>query len=88
MYRENYINSLTNEMLELVEKHLTPVAMKYGYSDIPLEAGIKWRPIVLLLGNYSSGKSTLINELIGFDIQSEGRKIACRPFEPELASCL
>jgi len=73
MYRENYINSLTNEMLELVAKSLTPAALKYGYCDIPLETGIKWKPIVLLLGNYSSGKSTLINEFLGFDIQKTGQ---------------
>lgn len=65
MYRENYINALRKELLEMVEKELTPVALRYGYSEVPLESNIKWRPQVLVLGNYSSGKSTLINEFLG-----------------------
>ena len=73
MYRENYINSLRAEMVDLVRTYLSPVALKYGYSDVPLETTIKWRPMVLILGNYSSGKSTLINEFLGVDIQAVGQ---------------
>ena len=73
LYRENYINALHTELLEMVEKHLTPVAVRYGYSEAPLEATIKWRPLVLVLGNYSSGKSALINEFLGSDIQKTGQ---------------
>jgi len=73
MYRENYINALRTELLEMVADHLTPVALRYGYSEVPLEANIKWRPQVLVLGNYSSGKSTLINEFLGGYIQSTGQ---------------
>ncbi len=72
-YRENYINALHTELLEMVEKHLTPVAVRYGYSEAPLEATIKWRPLVLVLGNYSSGKSALINEFLGSNIQKTGQ---------------
>ena len=63
MNREEYINSLRTDLLAVVEEYLTPVALRYGYSDTPLEANIKWRPLVLVLGNYSSGKSPLINDL-------------------------
>lgn len=73
MYRKNYINSLRAELVEMVANYLTPVALRYGYSDVPLEANIKWRPQVLVLGNYSSGKSTLINEFLGADIQATGQ---------------
>ena len=73
IYRENYINALHTELLELVEKHLTPVATRYGYSETPLESTIKWRPLVLVLGNYSSGKSALINEFLGGNIQKTGQ---------------
>ncbi len=73
MYRENYIKSLRKELLSLVEDYLTPVALSYGYSETPLEANIKWRPQVLVLGNYSSGKSTLINEFLGAKIQGTGQ---------------
>ena len=73
MDRDNYINSLRAELLEMVEKQLTPVALRYGYSEVPLETNIKWRPLVLVLGNYSSGKSALINEFLGADIQTTGQ---------------
>lgn len=73
MYRENYFHSLRAELVEMVADHLTPVAMGYGYSETPLESGVKWRPQVLLLGNYSSGKSTLINELLQAYIQDTGQ---------------
>jgi len=73
MYRENYMNSLRAEIVATIEKNLTPVAQKYNYSDVPLESTIKWRPMVLILGNYSSGKSTLINEFLGADIQAIGQ---------------
>jgi EH domain-containing protein 1 len=73
MYRDNYIKALRSELLEMVAGHLTPVATKYGYSDVPLETTIKWRPQVLLLGNYSSGKSTLINDFLGAKVQKTGQ---------------
>jgi GTPase SAR1 family protein len=73
MYRENYISALRAELVGMVTDHLTPVAKRYGYSDVPLEANIKWRPQVLVLGNYSSGKSTLINEFLGSPIQTTGQ---------------
>lgn len=73
MYRNNYIDSLRTELLDTVAEHLTPVAVRYGYSRTPLEANIRWRPQVLLLGNYSSGKSTLINEFLGVPVQATGQ---------------
>ena len=73
MNRENFINSLRADLLAMVEDYLTPVALKYGYSEAPLEANIKWKPLVLVLGNYSSGKSTLINDFLGAEIQDTGQ---------------
>jgi len=73
MQRDNYINSLRNELLAMVGNQLSPVALRYGYSDVSLETNIKWRPLVLVLGNYSSGKSALINEFLGADIQITGQ---------------
>jgi hypothetical protein len=73
LYRENYINALRTELQEMIKEYLSPVALKHGYSDAPLETGIKWRPLVLVIGNYSSGKSALINEFLGADIQATGQ---------------
>ena len=71
--RESYIDALRKELLYLIERELTPLALKYRYSEVPLESKIKWKPVVLLLGNYSSGKSTLINEFLGSKIQHSGQ---------------
>ena len=72
-YRDNYIDSLRKELLYLIERELTPLAIKYRYTEVPLESKVKWKPVVLILGNYSSGKSTLINEFLGFEIQQTGQ---------------
>ena len=73
MHRENYMNALREDIVDTITKHLTPVAQRYGYSDMPLETNVKWRPMVLVIGNYSSGKSSLINEFLGAEIQDTGQ---------------
>ena len=72
-YKENYIESLRKELVGIVEDKLSPLSEKYCFSKTRLESGISWKPVVLVLGNYSSGKSTLINELLGEDIQKTGQ---------------
>ncbi|HYX33511.1 MAG TPA: dynamin family protein [Oligoflexus sp.] len=67
------LDSLRSDLVDIVRTRLTPIALKYGYSRVPLEDKIKWKPVVLILGNYSSGKSTLINELLGMDLQKTGQ---------------
>nr|WP_321399538.1 dynamin family protein [uncultured Desulfobacter sp.] len=73
MHRENYMNALREDIVDTITQHLTPVAQRYGYSDMPLETNVKWRPMVLVIGNYSSGKSSLINEFLGAKIQDTGQ---------------
>jgi GTPase SAR1 family protein len=72
-YRNNYISTLRDDIVTIISEKLTPVAQKYGYSDSPLEENVKWKPKVLLLGNYSSGKSTLVNDFLGGNIQRTGQ---------------
>jgi len=67
------VESLREELLNIVKKELNPLSEQLKYSQSPLDDTIKWRPIVLILGNYSSGKSTLINELLGVDLQKTGQ---------------
>ena len=56
-----------------VRSQLFPLFLKYQLDLDELETVLKWKPIVLFLGNYSSGKSTLVNELLGRDIQRTGQ---------------
>ncbi len=72
-YRHNYLEALRGELVDIVQDKLSPLALKYSYAQVPLESNIKWKPVVLLIGNYSSGKSTLVNELVGSDIQATGQ---------------
>ena len=73
MYREDFIKALRLELLDLVETHLSPISQRHHYSEVSLETSIRWRPLVLVLGNYSSGKSALINDFLGADIQATGQ---------------
>lgn len=73
MNLSTYINLLREEITFMVEDQLTPVSSRYGYSDVPLETNVKWKPIVLIIGNYSSGKSTLINNFLGANVQTTGQ---------------
>jgi EH domain-containing protein 1 len=73
MYKKNYTESLRSELITTVRKVLTPAALEYGYATVPLEEQIKWRPLVLVLGNYSSGKSSMINDLLSATIQETGQ---------------
>ena len=56
-----------------VREVLFPLFERYDMNSSNLDAILKWKPIVLILGNYSSGKSTFINELLGREIQRTGQ---------------
>ncbi len=64
---------LIKEIQSRVKKRLSPMFSRYNLDFTELESTLKWKPIVLIIGNYSSGKSTLINELVGEDIQRTGQ---------------
>lgn len=70
-------NSSPPELIAKLEKLLNskvrPRFNRYGVPIDGLMAPLKWKPLVLVIGNYSSGKSTLINELIGKDVQRVGQ---------------
>ncbi len=56
-----------------VKAKLSPLLERYEADSADLQAMLKWKPIVLILGNYSSGKSTFINELFGREVQRTGQ---------------
>ena len=61
------------EIENRVQKKLAPLFNRYKTDSGSLQAILKWKPIVLIIGNYSSGKSTFINELLGREIQRTGQ---------------
>jgi GTPase SAR1 family protein len=52
---------------------MKPVFKRYGLGLDGLLTPLKWKPLVLVIGNYSSGKSTFINELLGRPVQRTGQ---------------
>lgn len=66
-------NKMQVEIEKKVNKKIAPLFSKYNIDFSGLESSMKWKPIVLIIGNYSSGKSTLINEIIGKDVQRTGQ---------------
>mgnify|MGYP003348042304 CR=1 FL=1 len=44
--RQASMENLRTELVAMVADALSPVALRYGYSDVPLETTIKWRPMV------------------------------------------
>ncbi|MBU0728512.1 MAG: dynamin family protein [Proteobacteria bacterium] len=64
-------------LTKAIEKHLNSKLKssfaKYDQSIDDLTTPLKWKPLVLVIGNFSSGKSTFINELLGMDVQRTGQ---------------
>ena len=72
--KASHLGELTSRVKQTLAQTVSPLAAKYGYlRGKKLNAQVGWKPIVLVLGNYSSGKSTFINELIGSKIQETGQ---------------
>ncbi len=64
---------LQRQLQTKVRRKLETMFAKYRIDFGGIDASLKWKPLVLVIGNYSSGKSTLINELVGTDIQRTGQ---------------
>ncbi len=64
---------LQRDIQKRVRGKLFPILEEYRLDTRELDAVLKWKPLVLILGNYSSGKSTLVNELLGSEVQLTGQ---------------
>lgn len=62
--KENVIEDVISGMQEIYETSLKPLEQKYHFQNFhsPLldEADFKAKPMVLLIGQYSTGKTTFI----------------------------
>ena len=64
---------LTRKLETLIPLKLGSLFKNYGMNMNDILAPLKWKPLILIIGNYSSGKSTFINEVLGRDIQRTGQ---------------
>ena len=70
---QNKYDGIRRDILDLIAQDLSPLSSQYGYSDYNLQDFVQWKPLVLVIGNYSAGKSTFINELLGIEVQRTGQ---------------
>nr|HDM99484.1 dynamin family protein [Deltaproteobacteria bacterium] len=70
---EKAAETLTKELEQVLRSKMSPLFERYGLDIKDLLTPFKWKPVVLIIGNYSSGKSTLINEILGGEIQRTGQ---------------
>jgi GTPase SAR1 family protein len=61
------------ELQDLLQKKVKYLFERYDLDFNNLLMPLKWKPVVLIIGNYSSGKSTFINELLGSEVQRTGQ---------------
>jgi len=64
---------LLHKLEKLLNGRIRPLFARYDQDIVNLTAPLKWKPLVLIIGNYSSGKSTLINELLERQVQRVGQ---------------
>jgi energy-coupling factor transporter ATP-binding protein EcfA2 len=57
---------------DLCEDTLDPFSIRFGFERSPSSGEHRGDPMVLILGNHSSGKSTFINFMIGAEVQKTG----------------
>lgn len=67
------VQAFQKELRDKVHKNLVPIYSQYNLDLTWLDSIMKWKPIVLVIGSYSSGKSTLINEMLGTEVQRTGQ---------------
>jgi len=65
--------TLTKELEKVLRDKMGPLFERYMLDIKDLLIPLKWKPVVLIIGNYSSGKSTFINEILGSQIQRTGQ---------------
>jgi EH domain-containing protein 1 len=58
---------------QIIQTTLDPISQRSGFRAESLYEDIQGQPLVLLIGNYSAGKSTFINEFLGIKIQKVGQ---------------
>jgi EH domain-containing protein 1 len=65
--------SLKVELEDLLRRGMGEIFSLYRVNMDELLIPFKWKSLVLVIGNYSSGKSTFINEFLGQEVQQTGQ---------------
>lgn len=73
MKDEKAAKALIKKLDKLLRSKMAPIYKRYGVSMQDVLTPLMWKPLVLVIGNYSSGKSTFINELLDMPVQRTGQ---------------
>ncbi len=73
MKDEKAAKTLINKLDKLLRSKMSPIYKRYNVSMQDVLTPLMWKPLVLVIGNYSSGKSTFINELLDMPVQRTGQ---------------
>lgn len=73
MKDEKAAKALIKKLDKLLRGKMTPIYKRYSVSMQNVLTPLMWKPLVLVIGNYSSGKSTFINELLDMPVQRTGQ---------------
>ena len=73
MKDEKAAKALIKKLDKLLRSKMTPIYKRYRVSMQDVLTPLMWKPLVLVIGNYSSGKSTFINELLDRPVQRTGQ---------------
>ncbi len=69
---KDLLEETAKSVQETYRKSIDPLARKFAFEKRPSDGEILGGPLVLFVGNHSSGKSTFINFLLGEPIQRTG----------------
>lgn len=66
------LDEISQSVTRLYHEALDPVERKFAFEQRPSDGEVAGGPLVLIVGNHSSGKSTFLNHLLGESIQRTG----------------
>jgi GTPase SAR1 family protein len=66
------MHDVIQEVNQFLSKSVDPIQKRLLFQGRPSEAALKDTPMILMLGNHSSGKSSFINHFVAEEIQQTG----------------
>jgi GTPase SAR1 family protein len=66
------MQEIIQEVHEFLSHSVDPIQKRFLFQGRPSEAALNDTPMILMIGNHSSGKSSFINHFIGQDVQLTG----------------
>lgn len=69
---QRLLEEVSATVAKLYRETVDPLQARFAFESRPSTGEVAGAPMVLLLGNHSSGKSTFINHLLGAEIQKTG----------------